>query len=140
MDKLKKALKDDTIIVFLSGHGAPDPSNPSDFYFVTYDADPEYLGASSVKMSGLEFARHYDAQRVLVIADACHAGGFSFLTQGAHTKSTAPAMEQFLARNRRIIRNRHHTVLQTRGEFMGSGQVQKQRVYALPPGRTERQG
>jgi len=94
--KLKKALKDDTIIVFLSGHGAPDPSSPKDFYFVTYDADPEFLGASSVKMSGLEFARHYDAQRVLVIADACHAGGFSFLTQGAQTKSAAPAMELFL--------------------------------------------
>jgi ankyrin repeat protein len=94
--KLKKALKDDTIIVFLSGHGAPDPSSPSDFYFVTYDAAPEYLGASSVKMSGLEFAKQYDAQRVLVIADACHAGGFSFLKQGTNTKSLAPAMELFL--------------------------------------------
>ena len=94
--KLKKALKNDTVIIFLSGHGAPDPASPSDFYFVTYDADPDYLGASSVKMSGLDFARHYDAERVLVIADACHAGGFSFMKQGTTTKALAPAVERFL--------------------------------------------
>lgn len=94
--KLKKALKGDTIVIFLSGHGSPDPARPADFYFVTYDADPEFLGASAVKMSGLEFAREYEAERVLLIADACHAGGFSFMQSGTATKSLGPAIELFL--------------------------------------------
>lgn len=92
--KLRKAGKDDTIIIFLSGHGAPDPFNPEDFYFVTYDADPEYLGATAVQMSGLAFTRSYESQRVLLIADACHAGGFS-LQPRTKSLDIGPALTRF---------------------------------------------
>ena len=92
--KLRKAGKDDTIIIFLSGHGAPDPFNPNDFYFVTYDADPEYLGATAVQMSGLGFTRRYESERVLLIADACHAGGFS-LQPATKSLNLGPALTRF---------------------------------------------
>ena len=92
--KLRKANKNDTIIIFLSGHGAPDPFNPEDFYFVTYDADPEYLGATAVQMSGLVFTKRYESERVLLIADACHAGGFS-LQPSTKSLNLGPALSRF---------------------------------------------
>ncbi len=75
--ELRKAGKDDTIILFMSGHGAVDPKRPGEFFFLTHDADPDYLEVSSVNMTGLRFLRKLDCPRVILIADACHAGGFS---------------------------------------------------------------
>jgi uncharacterized caspase-like protein len=89
---LRNAGKDDTIVLFFSGHGAEDPYLPGKFFFLTYDADPENLHATSVKMSGLEFLEALDAKRVVLMADSCHAGGFSGIT----TKSAAPALKKFL--------------------------------------------
>jgi len=89
---LPKAGKDDTIILFFSGHGAFDPIRPTEFLFLPYDTEIEYLGTTSVKMSGLEFLKGVNAERVLIIADACYAGGFSQMKP----KSVVPPMELFL--------------------------------------------
>lgn len=89
--ELRKAGKDDTIFVFLSGHGAVDPKRPGEFFFLTHDADPEYMELSAVNMSGLGFLRSLDCPRVVLIADACHAGGFSKW----RTKAVMP-MKQFI--------------------------------------------
>jgi ankyrin repeat protein len=94
---LHKAGKNDTLILFFSGHGAYDPLRPKDFLFLTYDAEPDYLGATAVKMSGLEFLKGIQAERVLIVADACYAGGFSQMKP----KGPGPSLKQFLkeARN-----------------------------------------
>jgi ankyrin repeat protein len=94
---LPKAGKDDTIILFLSGHGAFDPMRPKEFLFLPFDSESEYMGTTSVKMTGLEFLRGISAERVLIIADACYAGGFSQMKPKAFT----PSVELFLkeARN-----------------------------------------
>jgi serine/threonine-protein phosphatase 6 regulatory ankyrin repeat subunit B len=89
---LPKAGKEDTIILFFSGHGAFDPVRPTEFLFLPYDAEPDYLGATGVKMSGLEFLKGVNAERVLIIADACYAGGFSEMK----AKSVSPSVEMFL--------------------------------------------
>lgn len=89
---LPKAEKGDTVILFFSGHGAFDPIRPNDFLFLPFDAEPEYLGTTSVKMSGLEFLKGVNAERVLIIADACYAGGFS----KEKAKSLSPSLELFL--------------------------------------------
>ncbi len=75
--ELKKAGKSDTIILFFSGHGAIDPKRPGEFFFLTHDADPEFLEATGLNMSELKFLKKIDCPRVVLIADACHAGGFS---------------------------------------------------------------
>jgi ankyrin repeat protein len=95
---LPKAGKEDTVILFFSGHGALDPRRPDEFlyYFVPYDAETEYIGTTGVKMSGLEFLKGVNAERVLIIADACYAGGFS-----KGSKSLDPSMELF----RQEVRN-----------------------------------
>lgn len=94
---LPKAGKDDTVILFLSGHGAFDPMRPKEFLFLPYDSESEYLGTTGVKMSGLEFLKEISAERVLIIADACHAGGFSQMKP----KALTPSLELFIreARN-----------------------------------------
>ncbi|MBI5250012.1 MAG: ankyrin repeat domain-containing protein [Desulfomonile tiedjei] len=89
---LPKAGKDDTVILFFSGHGAFDPIRPNDFLFLPFDAETEYLGTTSVKMSGLEFLKAVNAERVLIIADACYAGGFSQMKP----KALSPSLELFL--------------------------------------------
>lgn len=84
---LPKAGKDDTVVLFFSGHGAEDPIRSKEFLFLPYDAEAEYLGTTSVKMSGLDFLKGVSAERVLIIADACYAGGFSEMKSKAVTKS-----------------------------------------------------
>ncbi len=73
----KKVGKDDTVILFFSGHGEADPLRPRDFFFLPYDADPEHIRTRAVEMTGLEFLEGLDVKRVLLIADACYSGGFS---------------------------------------------------------------
>jgi ankyrin repeat protein len=89
---LPKAGKEDTVILFFSGHGAFDPIRPTEFLFLPYDAETEYLSTSGVKMSGLDFLKGVSAERVLVVSDACYAGGFS----EEKPKSIAPSVDLFL--------------------------------------------
>ncbi|HTY21737.1 MAG TPA: ankyrin repeat domain-containing protein [Desulfomonilaceae bacterium] len=104
---LPKAGKSDTVILFFSGHGAYDPLRPKEFLFLPYDTEPKYLGTSAVKMSGLEFLKGIEAGRVLIIADACYAGGFS----EGNPKSLAPSLELF----RQEIRNSSGRAIITSG-------------------------
>jgi hypothetical protein len=77
MYKIRKAGKNDTTVLFFSGHGSVDPKRAGQFFFVTHDSDPEFLEATSVNMTGLGFLRDVDCPRIVLIADACHSGGFS---------------------------------------------------------------
>lgn len=101
--KLPKAGKNDTIILFFSGHGAYDPLRPKDFLFLTYDAEPEYLGTTAVKMSGLEFLKGIEAERVLIIADACHSGGFSEMKPKARASSLKTFIQEVRSSSGRAI-------------------------------------
>ena len=105
-----KAGKDDSVILFFSGHGTIDAKRGGEFFFVTHDADPDYLGATSLLMSGLRFLKKVEATRVLLIADACHAGGFST----AQTKSLAQSVESFLEEFRESSGRGDYHVEQTR--------------------------
>jgi ankyrin repeat protein len=90
---LPRAGKNDTVILFFSGHGAYDPMRPKEFLFLTHDSEPDFLRATAVKMSGLDFLHGVDAERVLIIADACYAGGFSDM----RAKSVGPTFQSFLS-------------------------------------------
>jgi len=80
LDFLKKAQKDDLVLVFFSGHGSPDPSRPQNTYFLCHDTDPEKLSTTGFPMWEIENALArgiIEARRVVVLADACHSGGFA---------------------------------------------------------------
>lgn len=76
-EEVSKCGKDDTVILFLSGHGANDLRHPDDTYFLGYDARAKSIAATGVKMNGLDFLKGLEAPRILVIADACHSGGIA---------------------------------------------------------------
>jgi hypothetical protein len=76
---LKQAKKDDLVLVYFAGHGAPEPGRPANLYLITYDSDPEDLASTAFPMWDMETAlkRYIAAERVVVIADACHSAGVS---------------------------------------------------------------
>lgn len=90
---LKPAGKDDVVIIFLSGHGASDPVRTDEFYFLTYDADVGNLFGSALPMNTSGLFKGIDSDRLILVSDACHSGGFS----GALDKSTAKAADIFFS-------------------------------------------
>ncbi|MBL8708617.1 MAG: caspase family protein [Rhodospirillaceae bacterium] len=72
LDSLKSAKPEDSVILFLSGHGIADGE---DWYFLPHDAtaedDASWLSASDIR-AALEKS---GAQRIFVIIDACYSGG-----------------------------------------------------------------
>ncbi len=69
----------DLVIIFMAGHGAPDPKKWENLYFLTYDADPNSLPNTAYPMWEMETAlqRFIKAKRVIVITDACHSAALS---------------------------------------------------------------
>jgi uncharacterized caspase-like protein len=90
--KLPLAGKDDTIVLFFSGHGTGNPAKPGEFYFMPYDGEPNNLAASAVKLSARGLFAHADSKRVLIVTDACHSGLVSLFS----TKSPKAAFETFM--------------------------------------------
>jgi len=100
---LKKAGKDDTVVLFLSGHGADDPQNPGEYFFITHDADPDNLEATSLNLTEMKFMKRLDTRRVVLIADTCHAGGFSMHGAKAIEASFRRLMSQFKESEGKVI-------------------------------------
>ncbi len=90
--KLRRAGKNDTVVLFFSGHGSTPPDIPGEYFLLTHDADPQFLEATAVNMTRMRFLERLDSKRVVVIADTCHAGGFKV----AGSKSVQPALSKFL--------------------------------------------
>ncbi|MBI4609583.1 MAG: caspase family protein [Candidatus Rokubacteria bacterium] len=101
----RRAKKDDLVIVFFAGHGAPevDPRGIERDglakYLVPIDADPDDLYATALPMDEFQtiFGR-LEAERVVVFLDTCYsgaAGGRTFVAQ----KTRAPNVDDlFLER------------------------------------------
>jgi len=101
--ELPRAGKNDSVVLFLAGHGADDPKMPGEFFFLTYDADPAVLEGTAVNMGRSWFMQRLDSKRVLVIADTCHAGGFA--SEGARGSELAlrKLMNQFQESEGRVF-------------------------------------
>lgn len=77
--------KKSRVIIYYSGHGAPDASS-GDAYLVPYDGDPNYLSDTGYPLKRLyEKLGHLQAKEVIVVLDSCFsgAGGRSVLAKGA---------------------------------------------------------
>ena len=75
---LAKAGRDDLVVVFFSGHGLPQ-AGTDNFFMLCHDTRPERLASTSFPMWDIDTAlrRFVRAQRVVVFADACHAGAIA---------------------------------------------------------------
>jgi uncharacterized caspase-like protein len=75
---LKQALEEDVVTIYFAGHGSPDsPDSPDNLFLLPYDVQYDSIAATSFPMWDIETAlkRFIKAKKVIVIADACHAGG-----------------------------------------------------------------
>lgn len=75
---LKQAIKEDLVTIYFAGHGSPESPNFSDnLYLLPFDTEYDKVASTGFPMWDIETAlrRHIKAERVVIIADACHAGG-----------------------------------------------------------------
>ena len=83
---LQQADWDDLVFIYFAGHGAPDPSRPDNLYLLPADADVNALASTGFPMWDVKTAlrRQISAERVIVVADACHSAGTSEGAEGAN--------------------------------------------------------
>jgi len=95
---LTKPQEQDTVIIYIAGHGAPDPNDPRNIYFLTADAKPDDMGATAFPMFELQdvFERILKAKRVITFADTCHSYGFTGARAGAGSKRANNLVNQYL--------------------------------------------
>jgi len=76
---LTRAQPEDEVVLYIAGHGAPDPNDPRNLYFLTYDTKLDDMGGTAFPMDELQrvFSRIIKAKRVVTFADTCHSYGFS---------------------------------------------------------------
>jgi caspase domain-containing protein/glucodextranase-like protein len=104
----RAARKDDTVVIFFAGHGAPeiDPRGVERDglakYLIPADADPDDLFATALPMDDLQtiFSR-LESERVVAFLDACYsgqAGGRTFAAQKTRALSVDDLFLERLAR------------------------------------------
>jgi hypothetical protein len=74
---LKQARKDDLVLIYFAGHGAPEVGRPDNLYLLSYDTDLDDMASTAFPMWDMKTAleRYINAERVVVLADACHSAG-----------------------------------------------------------------
>jgi len=122
LDKLRRTLgtllrrsagKEDTVIIFLAGHGATetDPSSPDgdglEKYILPVNADPMDLYSSAMPMS--EVARIFQrisSERLVFIGDTCYSGasgGRTILAGGTRATFSGAFLERLSQGKGRVI-------------------------------------
>jgi Caspase domain len=95
---LTKAQPQDEVVLYVAGHGAPDPNDPRNLYLLTYDTKLEDMGGTAFPMWQLQdvFTRVLKAKRVVTFADTCHSYGFS--GESGRAKKSNNLVNQYLSR------------------------------------------
>jgi hypothetical protein len=109
----RSAGKDDTVIIFLAGHGATeqDASSPDgdglEKYILPHNADPKDLYGSAIPMS--EIARIFQrisSDRLVFIGDTCYSGGSggrTILVAGKRSNVSGAFLERVAQGKGRVI-------------------------------------
>lgn len=75
---LRQALEEDVVIIYFAGHGSPEsPDASSNLFLLPYDTEYSDIATTGFPVWDVKTAieRFIKAKKVIVIADACHAGG-----------------------------------------------------------------
>jgi hypothetical protein len=104
---LQQADWDDLVVIYYAGHGAPDPGRPDNLYLLPTDTDLNALAATGFPMWDVKTAlrRQIAAERVLVIADACHSAGAADgeTVGGGDTNEIAGGFQALFTPSRRLM-------------------------------------
>ncbi|MBI4609581.1 MAG: caspase family protein [Candidatus Rokubacteria bacterium] len=101
----RSAKKDDTVLIFFAGHGAPEVDQRGverdgfAKYLVPIDAEPDDLYSTALPMDELQtvFARN-EAERVVVFLDTCYSGAAGGRTFASKKTRATSVDDQFLER------------------------------------------
>ena len=76
---LRAAGPSDLVLLYIAGHGAPDPYAPQRLYFLLHDTKVADMPGTALLMSELQefLDSSVRAKRVVVFIDACHSAGLS---------------------------------------------------------------
>src|SRR5262249_18983464 len=74
---LAQATANDLVLIFLAGHGTPDPYAPQNLYFLVNDSRIADLPNTALPMTELQDILEHSirARRTLVFIDTCHSAG-----------------------------------------------------------------
>jgi uncharacterized caspase-like protein len=101
----RSAKKDDTVVIFFAGHGAPEIDQRGverdglAKYLIPSDADPDDLYSTALPMDEMQtiFGR-VEAERMVVFLDACYSGAAGGRTFSSKKTRAANLDDQFLER------------------------------------------
>jgi len=76
---IAKPSANDLLLIFLAGHGAPDPSAPQNLYVIAHDTSVADMAATALAMSDLRryIEQNIKCKRVVLLLDTCHSAGLS---------------------------------------------------------------
>jgi hypothetical protein len=104
---LQQADWDDLVVIYYAGHGAPDPGRPDNLYLLPTDTKLDALAATGFPMWDVKTAlrRQIAAERVIVIADACHSAGTAdgVTVGGSDSNEIAGGFQQLFSPSRRLM-------------------------------------
>jgi hypothetical protein len=104
---LQQADWDDLVVIYYAGHGAPDPGRPDNLYLMPVDTELDRLAATGFPMWDVKTAlrRQIAAERVLVIADACHSAGTADgdAVGGGDSNQIAGGFQELFTPSRRLM-------------------------------------
>jgi hypothetical protein len=104
---LQQADWDDLVVIYYAGHGAPDPGRPGNLYLLPTDTRLDALAATGFPMWDVKTAlrRQIAAERVIVIADACHSAGTAdgATVGGGDSNEIAGGFQQLFSPSRRLM-------------------------------------
>lgn len=72
---LKKPARADLVFIYFACHGSPDFDRPGNVYMLTHDTDPNDIAGTALPMREIDLSLRENllAERVIVLADACHS-------------------------------------------------------------------
>jgi hypothetical protein len=104
---LQQADWDDLVVIYYAGHGAPDPGRPDNLYLLPADTRLDALAATGFPMWDVKTAlrRQIAAERVIVIADACHSAGTADgeTVGGSDSNEIAGGFQELFSPSRRLM-------------------------------------
>jgi hypothetical protein len=76
---ISQAGADDLLLIFVAGHGAPDPFAPQNLYFIAHDTNVDDMARTALAMK--EFQKYLEqnvrARRLVLLVDTCHSAGLT---------------------------------------------------------------
>jgi uncharacterized caspase-like protein len=104
---LQQADWDDLVFIYYAGHGAPDPNRPDNLYLLPTDSDLDAMAYTAFPMWDVKTAlrRQISAERVIVVADACHSAGTADgdVVGGGASNHIAGSFDKLFTPSRRLM-------------------------------------